>query len=68
MRLLKSRGPELDAAAMDAVKQWTFEPGRLNGNPVPVIFNLTVNFTATEPGREAPRGSNSVPASLGGGS
>ncbi len=31
-------------------------------------FNLTVNFTAAEPSKEAPRGSNSVPASLGGGS
>ena len=31
-------------------------------------FNLTVKFSAAEPSREAPRGSNSVPASLGGGS
>jgi len=31
-------------------------------------FNLTVKFSAAEPPREAPRGSNSVPASLGGGS
>ena len=44
VRLLKSRAPELDAAAMDAVKQWTFEPATSDGKPVPVIFNLTVNF------------------------
>ena len=31
-------------------------------------FNLTVKFTAIEPSKEAPRGSRSVPASLGGGS
>ncbi len=31
-------------------------------------FNLTVNFSPTEPSREAPLGSNRVPASLGGGS
>jgi Tfp pilus assembly protein PilN len=31
-------------------------------------FNLTVKFTATEPSREAPEGTNRVPASLGGGS
>jgi hypothetical protein len=31
-------------------------------------FNLTVKFTAAEPSKEAPRGSDSVPASLGGGS
>jgi hypothetical protein len=31
-------------------------------------FNLTVQFTATPPERQAPRGTNRVPASLGGGS
>jgi Tfp pilus assembly protein PilN len=31
-------------------------------------FNLTVKFTATQPSREAPLGTNRVPASLGGGS
>jgi Tfp pilus assembly protein PilN len=31
-------------------------------------FNLTVQFTAAEPSREAPLGTDSVPASLGGGS
>jgi len=31
-------------------------------------FNLTVKFTALEPSKEAPRGTRSVPASLGGGS
>jgi Tfp pilus assembly protein PilN len=30
-------------------------------------FNLTVKFSATPPASETPRGSNSVPASLGGG-
>ena len=44
VRLLKSRAPELDAAAMNAVRQWTFEPGRAEGQPVPVIFSLTINF------------------------
>lgn len=31
-------------------------------------FNLTVKFTAAEPTREAPQGTNRLPASLGGGS
>jgi Tfp pilus assembly protein PilN len=31
-------------------------------------FNLTVNFTAAEPSTQNPRGTHSVPASLGGGS
>ena len=37
--------PLLDAAALDAVKQWTFTPTTLNGVPVPVIMTVTVNFT-----------------------
>jgi protein TonB len=36
--------PLLDAAALDAVKQWTFTPTLLNGIPVPVIMTVTVNF------------------------
>jgi TonB family protein len=39
----------LDQAAVDAVKQWTFKPGTLNGQPVDVIFNLTVNFKIQTP-------------------
>jgi outer membrane biosynthesis protein TonB len=34
----------LDVAALDAIRQWKFKPGTLNGNPVPVYYNLTVNF------------------------
>jgi TonB family protein len=34
----------LDQAAVDAVKQWKFKPGTLDGKPVDVIFNLTINF------------------------
>lgn len=34
----------LTEAAVAAVKQWVFEPGTLNGLPIPVIFNVTVSF------------------------
>ncbi len=34
----------LDKAAVDAVKQWIFRPGTLNGQPVTVLFNLTVVY------------------------
>ena len=34
----------LNAAALFALDAWTFKPGMLNGEPVDVIFNLTVNF------------------------
>jgi protein TonB len=37
--------PMLDAAALDAVRQWQFTPTLLNGEPVPVIMTVTVNFT-----------------------
>jgi protein TonB len=37
--------PLLDQAATDAVSQWTFEPTLLNGQPVPLIYNVTVTFT-----------------------
>jgi TonB family protein len=37
--------PMLDQAAIDAVKQWIYEPTLLNGVPVPVIMTATVNFT-----------------------
>lgn len=43
-RVLKPLGMGLDAAALHAVRQWKFRPGTLNGQPVPVYYNLTVNF------------------------
>lgn len=44
VHLRKSVAPELDAAAIDAVKQWTFQPGTRDGVPVPVVFVLTISF------------------------
>ena len=37
--------PLLDAAAIEAVKQWEYTPTLLNGVPVPVIMTVTVSFT-----------------------
>jgi len=37
--------PLLDQAALEAVRQWEYTPTRLNGEPVPVIMTVTVNFT-----------------------
>ncbi len=45
VHVLKGLGMGLSEAAADAVKHWKFKPGTLNGEPVDVIFNLTVNFT-----------------------
>jgi len=36
--------PLLDDAAIEAVRQWVYEPTRLNGVPVPVVMTVTVNF------------------------
>jgi len=36
--------PDLDGAAVAAVKQWEFTPTLLNGKPVPVVMTVTVNF------------------------
>lgn len=36
--------PLLDAAAIDAVRQWVYEPTLYNGMRVPVIMTVTVNF------------------------
>jgi protein TonB len=36
--------PLLDRAALDAVRQWKYEPTRLNGRPVPVVMTVTVTF------------------------
>lgn len=36
--------PELDQAALDAVKQWKFVPTLLNGQPTPVIMAVTITF------------------------
>jgi TonB family protein len=37
--------PGLDQAATDAVLQWEFTPTLIDGNPVPVLMTVTVNFT-----------------------
>ena len=44
VKVLKGLPMGLDQAAVDAVKRWKFKPATLNGKPVAVIYNLTVNF------------------------
>jgi len=36
--------PELKKAAMDAVKQWRYQPTLLNGKPVEAVTTITVNY------------------------
>ena len=41
--------PQLDQAALDAVKQWEFTPTVVDGKPVPVIMTVSVQFTMAPP-------------------
>ena len=44
LRTLGNADPDLAAAAQDAVKQWTYEPTRLNGVPVEIVTVIEVRF------------------------
>jgi TonB family protein len=43
VRILRSI-PALDQAAIDAVKQWKYEPMIIKRKPMPVLFTVTVRF------------------------
>lgn len=43
-RVLRSI-PALDQAALDAVTQWKYEPTLLEGEAVPLVMTITVNFS-----------------------
>ena len=53
LRVVSSASPMLEQAALDAVKQWKYRPYLLNGNPVEVDTQITVNFmlSSASPGR-----------------
>jgi protein TonB len=36
--------PLLDAAALDAVRQWKYKPTMLNGAPISIVMTVTVTF------------------------
>ena len=48
-----SPGPAFANAAIDAVKKWTFEPTKLNGEPVAFLLKVVMEFTLMSP---MPRG------------
>lgn len=51
VRVIRGLPMGLSESAEAAVRRWKFRPGTLNGQPVDVIFNLTVVFTL---GADAP--------------
>ncbi len=44
IKIIRKVSPLLDQAAVRAVKQWKFEPAKINGKPVRAYFILTVIF------------------------
>ena len=44
LKVQRSLGMGLDEEAIKAVKRWRFEPAMRNGQPVPVMINVEVNF------------------------
>jgi TonB family protein len=44
IKVVRSLDPGLDQMAIEAVRQWTFKPGRKDGNPVAVQAQLEITF------------------------
>lgn len=46
IKLLKGLYPLIDQSAIEAVRQWAFEPARIKytGEPVAIYYTLTINF------------------------
>jgi TonB family protein len=44
----KGGGPALRYVALDTLRQWRFEPAKLDGKPVAVFYVLTVNFKVSK--------------------
>jgi TonB family protein len=44
IRVQRTLGLGLDEKAVEAVRQWKFDPARKNGQPVAVQINVEVNF------------------------
>lgn len=44
IRVLRPLGYGLDEAAIEAVKQWKFQPAREGGRPLSVVYTVTLNF------------------------
>lgn len=44
VKILKGLPMGLDQTAIDAVTQWRYKPAVLEGEPVPVYYNITISF------------------------
>lgn len=48
LEALQEASHGLTEAAMDAIREWRFQPATLEGEPVAVFYELTVNFRLDE--------------------
>jgi len=55
--------PKLDQAAVDAVKQWVYEPMLIKGKPVGVIFTVTMKFQLKDKDKPAKDSATAVSVS-----
>ena len=44
VRLLRSLGPDYDSKAVEAVRQWHFQPPLVNGKPTPITVTIELDF------------------------
>jgi|CXWL01.1.fsa_nt_gi TonB family protein len=57
VEVLKEQPDGLTEAAIDHVRQWKFAPAAINGQPVDVLYTITINFRLPkdEPAAPSPR-------------
>ncbi|HUX10110.1 MAG TPA: TonB family protein [Terriglobia bacterium] len=57
----KPLGGGLDESAMDAVRNWKYKPATLDGVPVKVKTDVTINFTLLDkPGKDSHKSSSAI--------
>jgi TonB family protein len=64
VRVQQGIGMGLDEQAIETVSKWRFRPATKDGQPVPVVINVEVNFNAnasTDPPLYSPREANATP-------
>jgi protein TonB len=52
-KIVSSPHPELNQLAIDAVKQWQFDPATQAGKPIPFTIAVNVNFQRPAPNQPA---------------
>lgn len=48
IKIVSSPSDELSQAALEAVRQWRYSPTLLNGSPVEVLTEITINFSLSQ--------------------